>query len=47
MNRAEREKQKVKGSVLGSRIRHKDRGLEIIWGKMRNLKRAPSKAGDA
>lgn len=38
---------KEKDSMLGSRIRHQDWGLEIIWEKMRNLKRAPSKAGDA
>lgn len=47
MNRAEREEKKVKGSVLGSRTRHQDGGLEIIWGKVGNLKRAPSNAGDA
>lgn len=47
MNRAEREERKEKGSMLGSRVRHQDWGLKIIWGKMGNLKRAPSNAGDA
>lgn len=47
MDRAEREEEKSKGSMLGSRMRHRDWGPEIIWGKIRNLKRAPSKAGDA
>lgn len=47
MNRAEREEEKVKDIMLGSRIRHQYLGLEIIWGKMGNLKRAPSNAGDA
>lgn len=47
MNRAEREEEKVKGSMLRRRIRHRNLGLEIIWGKRGNLKRAPSNAGDA
>lgn len=47
LNRAEREEEKVKGSILGSRLRHQDWGLEIIWGKKENLRRAPSNASDA
>ena len=34
MNRVEREGKKVKDSMLGSRMRHQEWRLEIIWGKM-------------
>lgn len=47
MNRAEWEEEKVKGRVLGSRLRPQDWSLQIIWGKMENLRRAPSDASDA